>query len=101
MNTILTFINILANIDLNLPYRDNLNKIYDELETLDVDLETSKLKANNKRSYTVNDEIISLIEFYYANADDCINNYSDNKARNFLKSLKEESNKIISYLVKN
>lgn len=97
MEIVKTFINYLCGIDLSRDIRKTANDMYNEIETLDVDLEIRMVKKDKSLPREVKKKIVDLIEFYFSQADDCINKFSDEEIYEFLKELKaraEAVNKI-------
>ena len=75
-----------------------MNAVYDELETLDVDLYEKEIKNNISLPYDVRIKILDLIEFYWLKADECINKYSEKECREFLSELKIRAEEIYLYI---
>lgn len=72
--------------------------IYDEFETLDIDLEERNVMKNENLTHSERIRIVNLIEFYYLKADDCINKYSDKEVYKFLIELKGRAEEINLYI---
>lgn len=99
MENLKFFINYLSNIDLSANPCKTANDMYNELETVDVDLDEIDLQKSKIVPNDVKIKIIDLIEFYWEHADDCINHYSDNETCEFLKQLKDRANEVYSFAI--
>lgn len=92
------FIDEILSIDMNLDNKYNVNKLFNTLECLDIDLFIPKIK----KSVIFNDELklklIYLINYYYNNIEDNINNYEYNKSKEFLINIKNYASPISKVL---
>ena len=94
MNSVDLFINYLCGLDLSQNPSKISSDMYNELETLDVDLEEKRIMENENLPREVRIKIVDLIEFYYLKADDCINKYSNKEIYMFLRKLKTRAEEI-------
>ena len=94
MDLVKEFIKFLFDLDLSCDIRKAADNMYNELETLDVDLEEKQIMRNKMLPYDLRVKIVDLIEFYYLKADDCINIYTDKEAYDFLRQLKTKAEEI-------
>ncbi len=99
MELINSFINYLCCLDLSQDLCKISNDMYNELETLDVDLSEKAVIMNSDWPYSVRTKIVELIEFYYLKADDCLNKYSDKEVYKFLRELKKRAEEISAYIM--
>lgn len=99
MQNLKRFIVYLSNLDLSANIRKTANDMYNELETVDVDLDEIDLQKSKIIPNDVKVKIIDLIELYWEHADDCINHYSDNETCEFLKQLKDRANEVYSFAI--
>lgn len=97
MENLKFFINYLNNLDLSADVKKTANDMYNELETVDFDLDAKPLRKSKTISNEVKSKMIDLIEFYHAHADDCINCYSKEETLEFLKRLKHKANEVNQY----
>ena len=98
LESTIAFISYLCNLDLSLDIKKVSDDMYDELETIDVDMEEKTVKRDKSLPHEIRTKIVGLIEFYYQKADDCINIYSDEEKSVFLNELKTRANEIYLYL---
>lgn len=100
METVYEFIKVLSQIQLLNNVQKTVNDLYEELETVDVDLCVPTIKRNNRLSQEVKNKIIYLIDFYFSNIDWQINNFSCKNATLFLTELKNKA-KELEFLIPN
>lgn len=93
------FIKYLSELDLCGDIRKISNEIYNELETLDVDLEEKYIMKTENLPRCVRVKIVDLIEFYYLKADDCINKYSNKEIYEFLRELNIRAKEVSLYIM--
>lgn len=93
------FVYYLSCLDLSCDLRKASNDMYDELETCDVDMEENAIKNSIELPAWVREKLLGLIDFYYRNADDCINVYSDEERREFLSTLKTRAEEVKPYIL--
>ena len=98
MDLVKSFIMYLSRLDLSKSPYDVSNDMYNELETLDVDLETKSVMKNKNLPHDVRIKIVNLIEFYYLIADECINEYSYKECYEFLRELKIKAKEVGVYI---
>ena len=72
--------------------------MYDELETGDVDVEEGAIQRSGSLPSKMKTKILSLIEFYYQNADNCVNADSDEERRAILRALKIRAKEVEAYI---
>lgn len=92
-------IKTLCGINLTHNPHDTMSAIYDELETLDIDLYEKEIKNNISLPHDMRIKILNLIEFYWLKADECINKYSDKECHEFLSELKIRAEEVYAYIM--
>lgn len=98
MELVKSFIKYLCSLNMSQDPRKIICDIYDEFETLDIDLEERNVMKNENLTHSERIRIVNLIEFYYLKADDCINKYSDKEVYKFLIELKGRAEEINLYI---
>lgn len=98
MDLVKIFIRYLCNLNLSQDIKKISDDMYDELETIDVDMEKKNVKKDKNLPLEIRTKIVDLIEFYYQKADDCINMYSDEEKFAFLNELKSRATEVNLYL---
>ena len=96
------FISYINGMDLSGNLDDVVNDMYNELETVDLDFETKNIKKSSVIPRDKKKKIFSIYDFYWKNADACVNIYSKDKRKEFLSELKikaEEINNAIQDLI--
>ena len=99
MNRVNLFINYLCGLDLAQNPCKISSNMYNELETLDVDLEEKRIMENENLPREVRIKIVDLIEFYYLKVDDYIYKSSNKEVYMFLRELKARAEEINSNLI--
>ena len=99
MNRVNLFINYLCGLDLTQNPCKISSNMYNELETLDVDLEEKRIMENENLPREVRIKIVDLIEFYYLKVDDYIYKSSNKEVYMFLRELKARAEEINSNLI--
>jgi len=98
MEVIKEFVVALNNINLSKNPRLVSSELFNELETLDVDLKEKLIKNNKYLTDFKKKQLIDLIEFYYSNIEKCINVFSQNEIKKFLEELTTKANEVYSYI---
>lgn len=88
------FISYINQMDLSGDLNDVANKMYNELETVDLDFDKKIIKESSVISHDVKKKIFDLYDFYREHADDCVNIYLTDKCKEFLCALKEKAAEI-------
>ena len=92
------FLRYLCALDLSGDPRKICDDMYDELETCDVDVEEEAIQRCGSLPSKMKTKILSLIEFYYQNADNCVNIDSDEERRAILRALKIRAKEAEPYI---
>lgn len=88
------FISYINQMDLSGDLNDVANKMYNELETVDLDFDKKIIKESSVIPRDVKKKIFDLYDFYREHADDCVNIYLTDKRKEFLCALKEKAAEI-------
>lgn len=92
------FIDEILSIDINLDNKYNVNNLFNTVECLDIDLFIPKIKKSVILNNELKLKLIYLINYYYENIEDNINNYEDNKTKEFLINIKNYASPISKVL---
>ena len=92
-----TFLSTILKLDQDMCLKVKINYIYNSLDSVDVDFCIPYLKKRGLFYKEIEDELVELIDYYYNNIEENINNFTFSNATTFLSTLERKAKTVQNY----